>query len=68
MRNIGQTFGVTFGSLLLTLGTMRYGASGLTGQAVSLLAQKDAFRFAAALVLVSMLLVALLPEKRAAKI
>ena len=68
VRNIGQTSGVTFGSLLLTLGTMRYGAPGLTSQAVSLLAQKDAFRFAAALVLVSMLLVALLPEKRAAKI
>jgi EmrB/QacA subfamily drug resistance transporter len=67
MRNIGQTFGVTFGSLLLTLGTMRRESSVLTVQTVSLLAQKDAFRFAAVLVVVSMLLVTLLPKKQTAK-
>jgi EmrB/QacA subfamily drug resistance transporter len=63
MRNIGQTFGVTFGSLLLTLGTSRYSSPVLPKQIISVLAQRDAFRFAALLAVVSMLFIYWLPSK-----
>jgi len=68
MRNIGQTFGVTFGSLLLTLGSSRYSSPALTKQIVSVLAQRDAFRFAAVLAVVSMVFIYLLPPQKSLKI
>jgi MFS family permease len=61
MRNFGQTLGVLFGTLLLTLRQPIYKA--FSEQNAYLFAQRDTFYFGLLVVIVALVLVLLLPKK-----
>ena len=63
MRNIGQTFGVALGTLLITFGQNHFSRQGITDEKVIyLMAQSRAFIFCMLLVAVAFILVLLLPK------
>lgn len=65
MRNIGQTFGVALGTLLITFGENHFAKQGITDQqTLYLLAESRAFIFCMFLMVIAFILVLFLPKSK----